>query len=143
MEDDMKKALFPGLVLILLVSTGAAFGRQQAQPGDQGKTISWANFQTAKASADTFDKEGKYAEALPYYLEYARQAEGLGRPELVARGKNNAAFVIIKRHKQDSTVDLDPARKLIEEGMAIAAATDDCKKVLATNLDYVKRWARK
>jgi hypothetical protein len=60
----------------------------------------------------------------------------------VAWGKNNAAFAIIKRHKQDSTVDLGPARKLIEEGMAIAGATDDCKKALATNLEYVNQSAR-
>ena len=137
----MKRAIFSALVVALLVVSGYAFG--PAQPGDQGKAISWDNFRAAKTSADQYDKEGKYAEALPYYLEYARQAEGLGHPDLVAWGKNNAAFTIIKRHKQDSTVDLAPARKLIEEAMAIAGSTDDCRKVLATNLDYVNRWTKK
>lgn len=135
----MKRMIGSGLVLTLLVATGLALGQPQAQPGDQGKAISWENFRAAKTSANQLDKEGKYADALPFYLEYARQAEGLGQPELAAWGKNNAAFVIIKRHKQDSAVDLEPARKLLEEGMAIAAATEDCKKVLATNLEYVKR----
>ena len=137
----MKRAIFSALVVALLVVSGYAFG--QAQPGDQGKAISWDNFRAAKTSADQYDKEGKYAEALPYYLEYARQAEGLGHPDLVAWGKNNAAFTIIKRHKQDSTVDLTPAKKFLEEGMAIDKATEDCKNCLATNMEYVNLFLKK
>ena len=89
------------------------------------------------------DEEGKYVEALQYYLEYTRQAEGLGSMELVAGGKNNAAYIIIKRHKQDSTVDLTPAKKFLEEGMAIDKATEDCKNCLATNMEYVNLFLKK
>jgi curli biogenesis system outer membrane secretion channel CsgG len=139
----MKKVLFAGLVLLLLVAAGTAVGQEQAQSGDQNKAVSYENWKAAKATAEKYDNEGKYVEALQYYLEYARQAEGLGNQELVAWGKNNAAFMIIKRHKQDASVDLAPAKKLIEEGMAIATATEDCKKCLATNLEYVNLFLKK
>lgn len=46
--------------------------------------------------------------------------------------------MIIKQHKQDSTTNLEPAKKLLEEGLAIAEATEDCRTKLQSNLDYVK-----
>ena len=52
---------------------------------------------------------------------------------------NNAAYMIIKMHRQDPTVDLEPARKLLEEGLAIPEASEDCRKVMAMNLDHVRR----
>ncbi len=76
--------------------------------------------------------------ALQYYLEYVRQAEGLGSPVRVAWGKNNAAYMIIKMHRLDPSVDLAPAQKLLEEGMAVAEATEDCKRIMAMNLEHVK-----
>lgn len=141
----MKKILSIGSLLLFLAAVGAAVaaGQENAQAGGAEKAISWDNFREAKANAEKYDNEGKYVEALQNYLEYVRQAEGLGNKELVAWGKNNAAYMIIKRHKTDSSVDLEPARKLIEEGQAIAEATEDCKKCLQTNLDYVTLFLKK
>ena len=48
---------------------------------------------------------------------------GLGSALRVAWGKNNAAYMIIKMHRQDPTVDLAPAQKMLEEGLDIAEAT--------------------
>mgnify|MGYP001174135878 CR=1 FL=1 len=140
----MKKAVYLGMFAALAAATvlaAASWGQEQAT-GDV-QAVSWDNWRTAKAKAEEYDNAGKYAEALQYYLEYARQAEGLARPELVAWGKNNAAYMIIKMHKQDPTIDLAPAKKLLEEGQAIDAATDDCKQVLATNMEYVKLFLRR
>ena len=106
------------------------------------KPISWDNWREAKAMAEKYDQEGDYTKALQYYLEYVRQAEGLGQLELVAWGKNNAAYMIIKQHKQDPTTDLLPAKKLLEEALTIKEASDDCKLKLQSNLDYVKMFLR-
>lgn len=133
----MRKAILAGLALLLLAAIGTAMGQEQPQAATTS-AISWDNWRAAKATAEKYDNEGKYVEALQYYLEYARQAEGLNSPELVAWGKNNAAYMIIKRHKLDSSIDLAPAKKLLEEGMAIDKATEDCKKCLETNMEYVK-----
>jgi hypothetical protein len=139
----MRRTVFLGLLVVLAaaVGTGLAAARQEQAAGE-AQAISWDNWRAAKLKAEEYDNGGKFAEALQYYLEYARQAEGLGRPELVAWGKNNAAYMIIKMHKQDPTVDLAPAKKLLEEGMAIDAATEDCKRVLATNMEYVKLYLK-
>ena len=140
-EDKMNKRVFWGMLLILAAAAGtglAASLQEQAQASAGVQPVSWDNWRAAKLKAEEYDGAGKFAEALQYYLEYARQAEGLGQPELVAWGKNNAAYMIIKMHKQDPTVDLAPAKKLLEEGLAIDAATEDCKQVLATNMEYVK-----
>ncbi len=141
----MRKAVFLG-VLALLASAGgmvlAADCREQTQAAGDRQAISYDKWLAAKENAEKYDQERKYVEALQYYLEYTRQAEGLGRPGLVAWGKNNAAYMIIKMHKADPTVDLAPAKKLLEEGTAIDAATDDCKQVLARNMEYVKLYLR-
>jgi hypothetical protein len=141
----MRKAVPGALLLILAVAMGtvpAVGGQAQAQEAGDRQTISYDKWLAAKETAEKNDREGNYVTALQYYLEYARQAEGLGRPELVAWGKNNAAYMIIKMHKADPTVDLAPAKKLLEEGMAIDAATEDCKRVLATNMEYVKLYLK-
>ena len=59
-------------------------------------------------------------------------------PPRVAWGKNNAAYMIIKMYRQDHTVDLTPAKKLLEEGLAVEGATEDCRQIMAKNLEYVK-----
>ena len=139
----MKKAVYLGMFAALAAATVlAAAGWGQEQAAGDVQAVSWDNWRAAKAKAEEYDSAGKFAEALQYYLEYARQAEGLARPELVAWGKNNAAYMIIKMHKQDPTVDLAPAKKLLEEGQAIEEAADDCKQVLATNMEYVKLFLR-
>jgi hypothetical protein len=141
----MRKAGFLGLALLLAATVGtslAAARQEQAQAAGEAKAISWDNWRAAKLKAEEYDNGGKFAEALQYYLEYARQAEGLNRPELVAWGKNNAAYMIIKMHKLDPTVDLAPAKKFLEEAMAIDAATEDCKQVLVTNMEYVKLYLK-
>ena len=127
-------------VVVLLAAAAMAAIQEQPQAAT---AVSWDNWRAAKAMAEKYDNEGKYVEALQSYLEYVRQAEGLGNQELVAWGKNDAAFMIIKRHKLDSSVDLAPARKLIEEGQAIEAATEDCKKALASNMEYVNVFLKK
>jgi hypothetical protein len=50
--------------------------------------------------------------------------------------------MIIKQHKQDPATDLAPAKKLLEEGLEIAEATEDCKVKLQSNLDYVKMFIK-
>jgi hypothetical protein len=138
----MRKSVCLALALLLVATVVAALGQEQAAAAEN-KPISWDNWRAAKSMAEKYDNEGKFVEALQYYLEYARQAEGLGNQELVAWGKNNAAYMIIKRHKLDSSVDLAPAKKLLEEGLAIDKATEDCKKCLATNMEYVNLFLKK
>jgi len=123
-----------GLVSPLFFVSEAMAQEQQANQ----LPISWENWRQAKAEAEKYDQEGDYVRALQYYLEYIRQAEGLNQPDIAAWGKNNAAYMIIKQHKADQTTDLVPARKLLEEGLAINEATDDCRAKLQSNLDYVK-----
>jgi hypothetical protein len=142
----MKRSVFWGVAAVLIAAAGLAYaGGIQDHPQASGaaKAVSWDNWLAAKSAAEKYDNEGKYVEALQYYLEYARQAEGLGSPGLVAWGKNNAAYMIIKRHKQDSSVDLEPAKKLLEEGLAISEASENCKKCLETNMEYVNLFLKK
>jgi hypothetical protein len=138
----MRKAVLPGLALVLVmtavVSADAAPARERPPQTSDQSTISFDNWLAAKTKAADYDKAGKYVEALQYYLEYTRQAQGLGRPDLVAWGKNNAAYMIIKRHKLDGTVNLAPAKKLLEEALAVGAASDECKKCVELNLEYIR-----
>jgi hypothetical protein len=137
----MKKIALLGLLAVLAAATATAFtttSREQPQVSGDRQAISYDKWLAAKENAEKYDRDGKYVEALQNYLEYTRQAEGLGRPGLVAWGKNNAAYMIIKMHKADPTVDLAPAKKMLDEAMAIDVATEDCKRVLATNREYVK-----
>ncbi len=129
-----------GLVSPLFFASEAAAQQEQEQQEQEAAQlpISWENWRQAKAEAEKYDQEGDYVRALQYYLEYIRQAEGLGKPDIAAWGKNNAAYMIIKQHKADQTTDLAPAKKLLEEGLAIAEATEDCRARLQSNLDYVK-----
>jgi len=143
----MRRSMFAGLISFLLVSSllffsslSLAVSRQEEEVNKL--PISWENWRTAKAQAEKYAQEGDYTRALQYYLEYIRQAEGLDRMDIVAWGKNNAAYMIIKQHKQDSTTDLVPAKKLLEEGLAISEATEDCKLKLQSNLEYVKMFIR-
>jgi hypothetical protein len=138
----MRKVLFICLSLLLAAAGGTALAQGQAADS-QNKPISWENWREAKAAAEKYDMEGKFVEALQCYLEYARQAEGLGSRELVAWGKNNAAYMIIKRHKLDPAVDLAPAKKLLEEATAIAEAREDCKKSIAMNREYIDFFLKK
>jgi hypothetical protein len=146
----MKKNIGSGIAAFLTAALFAAAavpirGAAQAPPPQASETVqsvSWDRWQAAKAKAEENDAAGNFVAALQYYLEYARQAEGLGSPARVAWGKNNAAYMIIKMHRQDPTVDLAPARKLLEEGLAIGEATEDCKKIMAMNLEHVKSCLR-
>ncbi len=140
----MRKAVFVGLALLCLASGTVMAGvlSDHSQEAGQVQPISWDNWRSAQTKAKEYDDAGQHSEALQYYLEYARQADGLGRGDLAAWGKNNAAYMIIKMHKADPTVDLEPAGKLIEEGLAIAEATEDCKRLLASNMEYVKLYKR-
>ena len=133
----MKRTALLGLALLLVAAAGMALAQEQVAASET-KPVSWDNWREAKATAEKYDNEGKFVEALQYYLEYTRQAEGLGNQELVAWGKNNAAYMIIKRHKLDATVDLAPAKKLLDEAMATGAASEECRKCLETNMEYVK-----
>ncbi|MBC7362154.1 MAG: hypothetical protein H5U06_07735 [Candidatus Aminicenantes bacterium] len=135
----MEKRYFILAWLTIYLLAGSLLLKAQEQAN---QPISWENWRAAKESAEKYDREGDYPRALQYYLEYIRQAEGLGRPDLVAWGKNNAAYMIIKQHKQDPSTDLAPAKKLLEEGLAIAEAPEDCKQKLQSNLEYVKMFIK-
>jgi DNA-directed RNA polymerase subunit F len=50
--------------------------------------------------------------------------------------------MIVRMHMQDATVDLAPAKKLLEEGLGIGEAREDCRRALASNLEYVKQYLR-
>jgi hypothetical protein len=129
------------LLLIVAVSAGAALpasGQEPLQASLNIQPVSWDGWLAAKANAEKRDAEGDLVGALQYYLEYIRQAEGLNSPARVAWGKNNAAYMIIKMHRQDPTVDLSPAKKLLEEGLALPGATEDCRNIMAMNLEHVK-----
>lgn len=141
----MKRALAAGLAALVAVGVGAlAFEavQEQAQATGDVQPISWEKWLAAKAKAEESDAAGNLVAALQYYLEYIRQAQGLGSALRVAWGKNNAAYMIIKMHLQDPTVDLAPAQKMLEEGLDIAEATEDCRRVMAANLEYVKLYLR-
>lgn len=142
----MKKGILTCFVVSLFVCAWLVFSpvilaQEQGQEVSQ-LPISWDNWREAKASAEKYDAEGDYTRALQYYLEYIRQAEGLGRLDIAAWGKNNAAYMIIKQHKQDPTTDLAPAKKLLEEGLAITEASEDCRLKLQSNLEYVKMFVK-
>ncbi len=124
------------LVMLLGVLAVVGVAAFQDQP-KAASPISWENWRAAKDSAKAADDGGKFKEAYEFYLEYVRQAEGLNRPEIVAWGKNNAAFMLTKLHKQDATTDLAPARTLLQEALASPDATADCKKAAETNMAYV------
>jgi len=142
-ENNMRKAVFAGLLVVLTAGVGAGLAaarQEQPQASGDRQAISYDNWLAAKENAERYDREGKCVEALQHYLEYTRQAEGLGRPGLVAWGKNNTAYMIIKMHAQDPTVDLAPAKRMLEEGLAIGAATEDCRRALEKNMEYIKAY---
>jgi hypothetical protein len=127
--------------MIMAAATGATFagpGQDSPEATKNIQPVSWDGWLAAKAKAEECDAAGNFVSALQYYLEYTRQAEGLNSPARAAWGKNNAAYMIIKMHRQDPTVDLSPAEKLLKEGLALDGATEDCRKVMALNLEHVK-----
>ena len=141
----MSKAVSWVLPVFMAAAMGTILASPRQEPTQTAadrQAISYDKWLAAKENAEKYDQDGKYIEALQHYLEYTRQAEGLSRPGLVAWGKNNAAYMIIKMHRQDPTVDLAPAKRMLEEGLAIAAATEDCRKLLAMNLEYAKLFLR-
>jgi hypothetical protein len=126
------------LALVTFAAAGATAGQEAAPASPHIQPVSWDGWLEAKTNAEKRDAEGDFVGALQYYLEYIRQAEGLNSPARVAWGKNNAAYMIIKMFRQDPTVDLAPAKKLLEEGLAVEGATEDCRRIMAQNLEYVK-----
>ncbi len=141
----MKRSALLCLALLLCVIAGPGPVRAQEQPAaaPNVSAISFDNWLAVKTKAEQYAKDGKYVEALQCYFEYCRQAQWLGRPDLVAWGKNNAAYMIIKRHMLDATVDLAPARKLLEEAKGIAQASEECRKCLEMNLEYVNQYLKR
>lgn len=135
----MSKASFQLMAVFLAAALGqAAIASPQQQAAGDRQAISYDKWLEAKEKAERYDHEEKYVEALQHYLEYTRQAAGLGRQDLVAWGKNNAAYMIIKMHRLDPTVDLNPAKKMLEDGLAVPEASEECRTRLAMNLEYVK-----
>jgi len=136
----MRTALAIGLILALTAAARpeASVGQESIGATPSVQPVSWDGWLAAKANAEKRDADGDFVGALQYYLEYTRQAEGLNSPARVAWGKNNAAYMIIKMHRQDPTVDLTPAKKLLEEGLALPEATEDCRQIMAKNLEHVK-----
>jgi len=136
----MKTSWVTGIIVIFAAVAGAAFavyGQDSPVAASNIQPVSWDAWLAVKAKAEEYDAAGNLVAALQYYLEYSRQAQGLNNPARVAWGKNNAAYMIIKMHRQDPTVDLAPAEKLLREGLAVEGATEDCRKVMVMNLDHV------
>lgn len=137
----MNKTTRWGLAVILAAVVGAASAAASpSQTSNEAgiQAISWDAWLAAKARAEKYDAEGNLVGALQYYLEYIRQAKGLSNPVRAAWGMNNAAYMIIKMNRSDPTVDLEPARKLLEDGLAITEASEDCRKIMAMNLEHVR-----
>jgi len=137
----MNKTAIWGLAVILAAVIGAApAAAYPSQASNEAgiQPVSWDAWLAAKAKAEKHDAEGNLVAALQYYLEYIRQAKGLSNPVREAWGQNNAAYMIIKMHRTDPTVDLEPARKLLEDGLAIPEASEDCRKIMAMNLEHVR-----
>ena len=137
----MNKTTRWGLAVILAAVVGAASAAAfPSQTSNEAgiQPVSWDAWLAAKAKAERHDAEGNLVAALQYYLEYIRQAKGLSNPVRAAWGMNNAAYMIIKMHRTDPTVDLEPARKLLEDGLAIPEASEDCRKIMAMNLEHVR-----
>lgn len=137
----MNKTACWGLAVILaaVLSTAPAAALPSQTSTEAGiQPVSWDAWLAAKAKAEKHDAEGNLVAALQYYLEYIRQAKGLSSPVRTAWGMNNAAYMIIKMHRADPTVDLEPARKLLENGLAIPEASEDCRKIMAMNLEHVR-----
>ena len=139
---DIKKTsriLGQAFIFVAAIAAGVGTGSGAPQAAVSSiQPVSWDGWLAAKAKAEENDAAGNLVAALQYYLEYTRQAEGLGNPARVAWGKNNAAYMIIKMHRQDPTVDLSPAVRLLKEGLAMDGATEDCRKVMAMNLEHVQ-----
>jgi len=141
----MKTITTWGMAALIAAAVAAgAFGaiQEPAQASETVQPVSWDRWLAAKAKAEENDAAGNYVTALQYYLEYIRQAEGLASPVHIAWGKNNAAYMIIKMHRTDPTVDLAPAKRLLEEGLAVPGATEECRQVMARNLEYTKPFVR-
>lgn len=137
----MNKTTMWGLAVMLaaVVAAASAAAYPSQTSNEAGiQAISWDAWLAAKAKAEKYDAEGNLVGALQYYLEYIRQARGLSNPVRAAWGMNNAAYMIIKMHRTDPTVDLEPARKLLEDGLAIPEASEDCRKIMAMNLEHVR-----
>ncbi len=135
------------LGIAALIAAAAAAGalgavQEQARAAETIQPISWDRWTAAKTKAEENDGAGNFVAALQYYLEFTRQSAGLASPVFVAWGKNNAAYMIIKMHRADPTVDLAPARRLLEEGLAVPEATANCREIMARNLEYAKRFLR-
>ena len=141
----MKKIMAMGMAALVAAAAAAAAPAAVQEPPKASETVqpvSWERWLAAKAKAEENDAAGNLVAALQYYLEYTRQAEGLASPVHVAWGKNNAAYMIIKMHRADQTVDLAPAKRLLEEGLAIPGATEECRQVMARNLEYTRPFLR-
>jgi hypothetical protein len=146
----MPRTILFGLLLVLAVAAAAAGAaghvpqqaRVQGQAPDESPQAAQDRWQAAKESAEKSYRAGDYVAALQYYLEYTSQAERMGRPGLVAWGKNNTAYMIIKMHVEDPSFDLAPAKKMLEEGLAIVGSTQECRTALAGNLEYVNSFVR-
>lgn len=137
----MNKTVCWGLAVILAAVVGAApAAALPSQTSNEAgiQPVSWDAWLAAKAKAEKHDAEGNFIAALQYYLEYIRQAKGLSNPVRAAWGMNNAAYMIIKMHRADPTIDLEPARQLLENGLAIPEASEDCRKIMAMNLEHVR-----
>jgi len=141
----MRRPWAIALAVAGIVLAGAVLpvaGQEPARPEGAIQPVSWDGWLMAKTKAEEHNAAGNFVAALQYYLEYARQAQGLGSPVRVAWGKNNAAFMLIKMHRQDPSVDLSPAKRLLEEGLGITQATEDCRRVMEMNLEHVKSCLR-
>jgi hypothetical protein len=102
-SSEVKTITALGMAALIAAAAAAALGaiQETAQASETIQPVSRDRWLAAQAKAEENDEAGNFVAALQYYLEYTRQAEGLGIPVHVAWGKNNAAYMIIKMHRTD------------------------------------------
>lgn len=143
----MKKFL---MVVVMLFVASMFFGADKlvapVKPviAEVKVVFTYEDWRAVQREASLADEALEYPKAVEGYLKYAKIGEALGRKDLKAWGLNNAAFCIIKMHKNDKTVDLNKAKALLNEALAIADKTDkafeDIVRCLESNSGYVTYW---
>ncbi|HEK85824.1 MAG: hypothetical protein ACPLZD_00185 [Candidatus Saccharicenans sp.] len=133
------------LTLISFLASGIIFligpERLNSQQKEQSD-ISAAKLQAAREKAEYYDQQGDYTRALQYYFECIRQADGLKKKEAAAWARNNAAYMLIKQHWKDPTTDLQPAKQLLEEALALEGISSECQQKIRSNLQYALKFVR-
>lgn len=145
----MKKIVFAILVLFLLATIGITADKAVEVKADvkkevvaEKKVLTESDWKSIRETATSLDNEGKFEEACTAYLQYIELGEQVKNDYSISRkgwGYNNAAYCIIKMHKQDRKVDLNRAKVLLDKGLELEVG-DECAKCMDSNMAYVNFW---